>query len=103
MKLLSNQDGCKYFLVERKAKRNVSPSIDRVNYLSGYLLEIFFNNGKIKKVDFKNFLMKAQNPMTTKYRNLKLFKKVKIENGDLTWGKDSEMDLSAESLYKWKD
>lgn len=102
MKLLSNRDGCKYFLVEEKAKKNASPSIDRVNYLSGYLLEIFFSNGKIKKVDLKNFLMKAQNPMTTKYRNLQLFKKVKIENGNLTWGKDGEMDLSAESLYKWK-
>ncbi len=103
MKLYSDRDGCKFFIVEGKAKSNAPFSIDRVNYLSGYSLEIFFSNGKIKKVDLKNFLLKAQNPMTTKYRDLKLFKKVKIENGDLTWGKDSEMDLSAGSLYKWKE
>lgn len=103
MKLYSDRDGCKFFLAEEKTKKNAPLSIDRVNYLSCYLLELFFSNGKIKKVDLKNFLLKAQNPMTAKYRNLKLFKKVKIENGNLSWGKNGEMDLSAESLYKWKE
>jgi len=41
--------------------------------------------------------------MTTKYRNIELFKKFKVEYGNLSWGIDGEMELSAESLYNWND
>ena len=68
-----------------------------VKYLSNYILKILFNNGMIKKSNLKSFLFSAINPMTTKYRNLHLFKKVKVENGYLTWG-NGEMDLSAENI-----
>lgn len=40
--------------------------------------------------------------MTSKFKKINLFKKVKVEFGHLSWG-DSEMDLSASSIYNWKN
>lgn len=73
-----------------------------VKHLDQYKLEIKFSDNSIKCIDLKKFLMTAKNPMTTVYRNIELFKKVNITHGNLSWG-DSEMDLSAESLFNWKD
>ena len=76
--------------------------VKKVKYNKGYLLEVYFQNGTVRQVNLKNFLLSAINPMTTKYRRIKLFKTVIVKNGHLSWG-NSEMDLSAESLYNWKD
>lgn len=73
-----------------------------VKHLGEYKLEIHFSDNTVKQVDLKQFLFSAQNPMTTAFQDVELFKKVKIVHGHLSWG-DSEMDLSAESLYNWKD
>jgi hypothetical protein len=77
-------------------------NIVKVKYLKQYKLKLTFSNGKAKEVDLKDFLMKAQNPMTTRFRDVSLFKNVAIENGNLTW-EDGEMDLSAEWLYNLQD
>lgn len=75
--------------------------ITAVKYLKDYLLEITFSDNVVKQVDLGGFLMSAQNPMTTAFLDVELFKQVKVEYGNLSW--NGEMDLSAESLYNWKD
>jgi len=75
--------------------------VKSVKYIRDYILEILFENGKTKTVDLSIFLKEAINPMTTKYRKLKFFKQVKVLRGYLSW--NEEMDLSAESLYNWKN
>jgi hypothetical protein len=73
-----------------------------VKHLSEYRLEIKFSDNTVKQVDLKNFLLSSKNPMTSTYRDVELFKQVRVAHGHLSWG-DGEMDLSAESLYNWKD
>ena len=74
--------------------------IIKVKYIKDYILEITFENGTIKRVDFKKGLLHAKNPMNTKYRDINLFKKVEISGGGfLIWGKDHEMALLGETVY----
>lgn len=69
-----------------------------VKWIKDYLLEVTFDNGKIRIANFRYFLFAARNPMTTQFRDIKKFKKVKIDHGDLSW-KD-EMDFEADSIWE---
>ena len=71
--------------------------IIKVKYLSGYRLEVVFENEQIVITDFEEFLSQAKNPMTLQFKNIEKFKKVKIKFGHLTW-QDGQMDISAESI-----
>jgi hypothetical protein len=75
--------------------------IVKVKYLDTYRLQVLFDDGKTVVADFRSFLLKSGNPMTTQFRSVSLFKKVKVWNGHLTW-MDGEMDISAESVYSGK-
>ena len=75
--------------------------IIKVKYLEAYKLQVFFDDGKVVIADFKAFLQKSGNPMTTQFKRIPLFKKVKVWNGHLTW-LDGEMDISSESIYSGK-
>ena len=75
--------------------------IKKAEYLEDYKIELFFNDRTFQVVDFEEFLFKANNPMTTKYRDKKLFGKFKIEYGDLIWG-DYEMCFPIADLYNGK-
>ena len=72
--------------------------IIRVKYTKDYQLEVFFDNGEKRIVDFKSFLFNEKNPMTTQYRDIEKFKNVEIEFGHLTWD-NGQMDISSESIY----
>ena len=69
-----------------------------VKWIKDYLLKVTFNNGDIRIANFRYFLFAARNPMTTQFRDIKKFKKVKIDHGDLSW-KD-EMDFEADSIWE---
>lgn len=71
-------------------------------HIKDYELNILFDNKKSKTVDLSKFVKSSNNPMTSKFKKINLFKKVKVEFGHLSWG-DSEMDLSASSIYNWKN
>lgn len=73
--------------------------IKSVIYLSNYLLEISFEDGKTVLADFEKFLRSSHNPMTNQFLNIERFKDVKVEHSHLTW-EDGEMDISAEGVYK---
>lgn len=73
-------------------------NIISVKHLSDYKLEVVFDNGEKRIADFKDFLFKEKNPMTTQFRDKKRFKKAYVELGDLTW-ENGQMDISAQSIY----
>ena len=60
--------------------------ITNAEYISGYKILLKFNDGFVRVMDFEPFLRKAMNPDTTKYRQLRNFKKFHLHDGDLMWG-----------------
>jgi hypothetical protein len=75
--------------------------VKEVKYSRNYILELTFTNNKVKRLNFRKFLMTSDNPIITKYRDLVLFQQVEIIYGTLSW--NEEMDFSPESLYNWND
>ena len=73
--------------------------VKKAEYVSGYKIQLTFNDGKIQMVDFGPFLKKARNPDTTDYRDLKKFKTFKILEGDLVCG-DYQMIFPIMDLYR---
>ncbi|MCL4709146.1 DUF2442 domain-containing protein [bacterium] len=75
--------------------------IVQAEYLDGYRLKIWFNNGKKRIIDFEPFLRSARNPLFKKYLHLKEFKKFSIVYGNLDWN-DYEMCFPVSDLYEGK-
>jgi len=72
--------------------------IIKVRHLTGYKLEVEFDDQEKRVADFKKFLFQNHSPMTTQFRDIDRFKNVEIELGSLTW-EDGQMDIPAESIY----
>ncbi len=60
-------------------------SITSAEYISDYKIEITFNDGYKKIVDFEPFLSKSQHPSIRKYLNPIKFQQFKITHGNLNW------------------
>ena len=73
--------------------------IVEAEYLGDYKVKLLFNDNTSQNINFYDFLSKAKNPMTAKYRDKELFRKFKVEYGDLIWG-DYEMCFPIDDLYK---
>jgi Protein of unknown function (DUF2442) len=69
------------------------------NYIESYSIQIGFNNGTEKKVDFKPFLLKALHPSISKYLDENLFKQFKITDGNLNWS-DYDMIFPIHDLHE---
>ncbi len=64
---------------------SMSLRIEKAAYVKDYQIKLFFSDGKENIVDFESFLRRAKNPMTSKYCDLKRFRKFNITYGDLEW------------------
>ena len=71
-------------------------------YLKDYKIEVSFSNNEVKIVDLKNFIFTSKSPLIAQYKDKKLFKQVMVDNGDLTWGDNGEMDFHCNSVYDWE-
>lgn len=69
-------------------------------YVKDYTLLVTFANGKVKEVDFTLALEKYAQGYYAKYKKLNNFKKFKIENQNIVWGKDWDLIFPPENLYK---
>jgi len=76
-------------------------SIIGAEYIGDYKIRLGFDDGKTTIVDFKPFLKKSHNPMTTQFLDDSKFKNFHIEYGDLVWG-DFEMCFPIWDLYEGK-
>jgi hypothetical protein len=77
-------------------------SVSKAAYVNGYKLEVEFNDKKKRIVDFSNFLKAHSHPQYNKYKKTENFKKFKIENGNIVWGKDWDMIFPVYELYQGK-
>jgi hypothetical protein len=74
-------------------------SINVAQYVDGYKLQLLFNDGTKRLVDFEPFLSKSKHPDVRKYLNLNNFKSFSIVDGDLDWN-DFELCFPIYDLYK---
>jgi Protein of unknown function (DUF2442) len=77
-------------------------AVKNATYLDGYRISIAFNNGKSKIVDFADFITHNNKEVVSKYKNLAYFKKFKIEDGNIVWGKNWDLIFPVWELYKGK-
>lgn len=77
-------------------------SIKDAKHIEAFKLEIIFNDGVVRMVDFGDFLQSHSHPQFNKYKKEENFKRFKIENGNVIWGKDWDMIFPLYDLYKGK-
>lgn len=85
-------------LVKNKKMPKIVSVVD-AEYLTGYKVKVSFSDGHTSAVDFSQFLLEETNPVITQYRNLKLFKKFNIVDGDLVWGINWDLIFPVQALY----
>lgn len=75
-------------------------SVIDANYKGNLQVEVVFNDAHKSVIDFSAFFETHSHPQYNKYRKPEQFKKFKIENGNLVWGKDWDMIFPVWDLYK---
>ena len=75
--------------------------ITNVQYCSEYKLELSFNDGSKRIVDFEPFLREAQHPEIKKYLEISRFRGFTFEFGHLHWN-DYDLSFSIDDLYDGK-
>jgi hypothetical protein len=76
--------------------------VERASYIGLYRIELEFNDKTKQTIDFGDFLIKHPHPQHDKYRDLKLFKQFKIEDGNIVWGENWDLIFPIYQLYKGK-
>lgn len=74
-------------------------NIEQAIYLNDNRIEIFFNDGTQKVIDFKAFLSNSIHPSIHKYLKKDIFSAFKIVDGNLVWN-DYDMIFPIEDLYE---
>jgi hypothetical protein len=77
-------------------------SVKEAKYIDGLKVEVVFNDEKKSIIDFSPFFQTHAHPQYNKYKKPSNFKKFKVENGNLVWGKDWDMIFPVFDLYKGK-
>ena len=72
-------------------------TIKNVEYMEDYKLKLFFDDGKVKILDFENRLKEAKN-MFLPLKNISYFKKVKCDGTTILW--PNGLDLCPDVLYE---
>jgi hypothetical protein len=68
--------------------------IERAEYIKGYQLRLFFDNNIIKDIDLFDFLNASKLPEVRKCLKFDYFQQFKVENGNLCWGDEFEIESS---------
>lgn len=73
--------------------------IVKAEYVCDYKVKLTFNDNKINVIDFEVPVMEQKNPDYQKYKKITEFKKFKIENGNIVWGKNWDLIFHIHKLY----
>ena len=76
--------------------------IIKAEYVEGYKVKLFFSDRKRKVVDFGEFILESPYPVFNQYKDLKKFKRFKIDLGNIVWGRNWDLIFPIEQLYKGK-
>jgi uncharacterized protein YnzC (UPF0291/DUF896 family) len=72
-------------------------TVKKVEYIEGYKLKLFFNDDKVKIVDYEDKLKEAKN-MFLLLKDIEYFKKVKADGTTIVW--PNGLDLCPDVLYE---
>mgnify|MGYP001571298688 CR=1 FL=1 len=72
----------------------ILPHVVEARYVSGYRIELLFNTGVRKTVDFSHWL---KGPVFEPLRNRQAFRKFYIDGGTICWPNGA--DIAPETLY----
>ncbi len=90
-------------LIERKnhkkSKTMNTIIVIRATHIQSYKIKIEFSDDTIRVIDFELFFKKNPHPQWEKYLNISNFKKFKIVNGNLVWGRDWDLIFPVHGLY----
>ncbi len=73
--------------------------IQQAVYVANLSVELIFNDGTIREVDFETFLNSHPHPQYNKYLNPANFKKFHLDHGNIVWGKNWDLIFPIEQLY----
>jgi hypothetical protein len=68
-------------------------------YIKGYLIKIEFSDKTSRVIDFEPFLRENKHPQWDKYNEVANFRKFRIENGNLVWGRNWDLIFPISGLY----
>ena len=72
----------------------ILPHVIEAHYVSGYRIDLLFNTGVRKTVDFSHWL---KGPVFEPLRNREAFRKFHIDGGTICWPNGA--DIAPETLY----
>ena len=73
--------------------------IVKAEHIGDYKVKLFFSDKKQRTVDFGEFIFSSTHPSFTQYKDLKKFRKFKLEHGNIVWGKDWDLIFPLEQLH----
>lgn len=76
--------------------------IIKAEYAGELRLNILFSDGMSQVVDFRPYILSHPHPQYNRYIDPKYFKKFRLENGNVVWGKNWDLVFPLEQLYAGK-
>jgi len=73
--------------------------IQQTEYISDLTVELKFNDGTVKTVDFGVFLHEHPHPQYNKYLKPSNFKKFHLDHDNIVWDKNWDLIFPVEQLY----
>jgi len=77
--------------------------IEEAKYIDDYNVLLRFRDGIERVINFGTFLKTRPHPQHNKYIKYSNFKKFHLENGNIVWGKNSDLIFDNWNLYKGKN
>ena len=79
---------------------STGPYIVKAEYGGDVRLNLLFSDGTTQTVDFRPFLLSHPHPQYNRYIEPRNFKKFRLVNGNVVWGKNWDLVFPLDLLYK---
>jgi len=76
--------------------------IEKAKYIDDYTVQLNFNDGAVSIIDFGHFLKTRPHPQHNKYLKYKNFRNFRLNNGNIVWGKNRDLEFELYPLYQGK-
>jgi len=77
--------------------------IEKANYIDDYTVQLKFNDGVVSTIDFGHFLKTRPHPQRNKYLKYSNFRNFRLNNGNIVWGKNRDLEFDLYPLYQGKN
>jgi len=86
----------------RSDKKKVKQEIIKIisaNYITDFFIQLQFNTGENRVIDFLPLFHKYVKGDLLKYLSISNFKKFKVKNGNIYWGANEDVIFTIDLLY----